>query len=251
MNRCDSGTDSIVWMREDVVPGIVYALGAIFLPQNQKGVLFFMSHKVSRARTVAFVGVLGALSCVLMMFRFPVPFVPGFYEFDIAELPALFAGFYLGPVSGCAVVFVKIVLKLIFQGTSTAFVGDFSNLIGSMCFVLPAALIYRRMHTKKGAKIALVFSTVFVSIVYVFLNAYVMIPLYVELYGMPLQAIIDMGHAVNPFVHDVLTLVVFAVFPFNIFKHGVTSIVTYLLYKRVGHALRGMMGMPTEKATTK
>lgn len=66
-----------------------------------------MSHKVSRARTVAFVGVLGALSCVLMMFRFPVPFVPGFYEFDIAELPALFAGFYLGPVSGCAVVFCK------------------------------------------------------------------------------------------------------------------------------------------------
>lgn len=210
-----------------------------------------MNRKNTRARTVAFVGVLGALSCVLMMLRFPVPFVPGFYEFDIAELPALFAGFYLGPVSGCGVVFVKIVLKLIFQGTSTAFVGDLSNLIGSICFILPASLIYRRMHTKKGAKIALVFSTVFVSIVYVFLNAYIMLPLFVELYGMPLQAIIDMGHAVNPFVHDVLTLVIFAVFPFNLFKHGVTAIITYLLYKRVGNALRGIMGLPPEKATTK
>lgn len=210
-----------------------------------------MNRKNSRARTVAFVGVLGALSCVLMLLRFPVPFVPAFYEFDIAELPALFAGFYLGPVSGCAVVFVKIVLKLIFQGTTTAFVGDFSNLIGSICFILPASLIYRRMHTKKGAKIALVISTVFVSIVYVFLNAYIMIPLFVELYGMPLQAIIDMGHAVNPFVHNVLTLVIFAVFPFNLFKHGLTAVVTYLLYKRVGNALRGIMGLPPEKVAAK
>ncbi len=210
-----------------------------------------MNRKNTRARTVAFVGVLGALSCVLMMLRFPVPFVPSFYEFDISELPALFAGFYLGPVSGCGVVVVKIVLKLIFQGTSTAFVGDLSNLIGSICFILPASLIYRRMHTKKGAKIALVVSTVFVSIIYVFLNAYIMIPLFVELYGMPLQAIIDMGHAVNPFVHDVLTLVIFAVFPFNLFKHGITALLTYLLYKRVGNALRGIMGMPPEKVAAK
>lgn len=206
-----------------------------------------MNRKNTRARTVAFVGVLGALSCVLMMFRFPVPFVPAFYEFDIAELPALFAGFFLGPVSGCGVVVVKIILKLIFQGTTTAFVGDFSNLIGSICFILPASLIYRRMHTKKGAKIALVVSTVLVSIVYVFLNAYIMIPLFVELYGMPLEAIIEMAHAVNPWVHDLMTLVIFAVFPFNLFKHGITAVVTCFLYKRVGNALRGIMGTAPEK----
>ena len=129
----------------------------------------------NNVKTVAFVGVLGALSCVLMLLRFPLPFVPGFYEFDIAELPALFAGFFLGPVAGCAVVFVKIVLKLIFQGSATFGIGDLSNLIGSMVFILTASLIYRRMHTKKGAKIALVVSTLVVSVVYVFLNAYIML----------------------------------------------------------------------------
>ena len=184
----------------------------------------------NNVKTVAFVGVLGALSCVLMLLRFPLPFVPGFYEFDIAELPALFAGFFLGPVAGCAVVFVKIVLKLIFQGT--------------------ASLIYRRMHTKKGAKIALVVSTLVVSVVYVFLNAYIMLPMYASVYGLPIETIVDMGHAVNPWVNDTVTLMLFAVFPFNLIKHGATALLTYLLYKRVGNALRSMMGL-TPDATVK
>ena len=179
-------------------------------------------------KTVAFVGVLGALSCVLMLLRFPVPFVPSFYEFDIA---------------GCGVVFVKIVLKLVFQGSATFGIGDLSNLIGSMCFVLTASLIYRRMHTKKGARIALIVSTLVVSVVYVFLNAYIMLPMYASVYGLPIDTIVAMGHAVNPWVNDTVTLMVFAVFPFNLLKHGITSLLTYLLYKRVGNALRNMMGL--------
>ena len=192
----------------------------------------------NNVKTVAFVGVLGALSCVLMLLRFPLPFVPGFYEFDIAELPALFAGFFLGPVAGCAVVFVKIVLKLIFQGSATFGIGDLSN------------LIYRRMHTKKGAKIALVVSTLVVSVVYVFLNAYIMLPMYASVYGLPIETIVDMGHAVNPWVNDTVTLMLFAVFPFNLVKHGATALLTYLLYKRVGNALRSMMGLSPD-ATVK
>ncbi|MDO4280486.1 MAG: ECF transporter S component [Peptococcaceae bacterium] len=205
-----------------------------------------MNNQNRTAKKVAFIGVLGALSCVLMLFRFPLPFVPGFYEFDIAELPALFAGFFMGPVAGCAVVFVKIVLKLIFQGTQTAFVGDLSNLIGSMCFILTASLIYRRKHTKGGAIAALSISTIIVSIVYVFLNAYIMLPMYSSLYGLPLETIIGMGHAVNPWVNDTLSLMIFAVLPFNLFKHGVTSILTYVLYKRVGNALRHTMGLAAD-----
>lgn len=185
-----------------------------------------------------------------MLLRFPLPFVPGFYEFDIAELPALFAGFFLGPVAGCAVVFVKIVLKLIFQGSATFGIGDLSNLIGSMVFILTASLIYRRMHTKKGAKIALVVSTLVVSVVYVFLNAYIMLPMYASVYGLPIETIVDMGHAVNPWVNDTVTLMIFAVFPFNLVKHGATALLTYLLYKRVGNALRSMMGL-TPDATVK
>ena len=33
----------------------------------------------------------------------------------------------------------------------------------------------------------------------------------------------------------------FSVFPFNLLKHGVTSLVTWLIYKRVGNTLRAML----------
>ena len=69
--------------------------------------------EIRSSRSIAFIGMLGALSAVLMLISVPLPFAPGFLKFDIAELPALFAGFFLGPVGGCAVIIVKILLKLV------------------------------------------------------------------------------------------------------------------------------------------
>ena len=60
-----------------------------------------MKTQTCNAKIIAFIGMLGALSAVLMFIYVPLPFAPTFLKFDIAELPALFAGFFLGPVSGC------------------------------------------------------------------------------------------------------------------------------------------------------
>jgi len=193
------------------------------------------------AMQVAFVGMLGALSAVLMMLEIPLPFAPSFLKMDIGELPALFAGFFLGPVAGVGVVFVKIALKLIFKGTTTAFVGDFSNLVGSCVFILTAALIDKKNKTKRGAILSMVVATVLVSVVYIFLNAFIMFPMYSNLYGLPMDVIIGMGSAVNPLVHDELTMMLWAVLPFNLVKYTLTSVLTFLLYKRCGNALRGIM----------
>lgn len=202
-----------------------------------------MKAKPFQVKTVAFIGMLGALSAVLMLFRVPLPFAPTFLKFDISELPALFAGFFLGPVSGCAVIVVKIALELLIQGTDTAFVGELMNIIGSCAFVLPAAIIYRYIHSKKGALISLSVSTVLVSVIAIFLNAYIAFPMYSTVYGIPMEAILEMGSSVNPLVHDNVTLMLYGVFPFNLVKHGVTSLVTYLLYKRCSNALRAKLGL--------
>ncbi len=191
--------------------------------------------------TIAFTGMLGALSMVLMLIRFPLPFAPSFMEFDISELPALFAGFFIGPAGGAAVVAVKILLKLIIQGTNTGFVGDFSNLVSSLAFVLTAAFIYKKNKTKKGAILAMLISTLVVSVLSIFLNAFIMFPLYSRLYELPMEVLVGMGAKVNPLVKDSVTLMIFAVFPFNLVKHAVTSLLTFLMYKRAGRALRKLM----------
>lgn len=159
---------------------------AFSLPRAERSLLT-IKNKTLDAKAIAFIGMLGALSAVLMSINIPLPFAPTFLKFDIAEPPALFAGFFLGPVSGCAVTVVKIVLKLLLQGTETAFVGEFMNIVGSCAFVLPASLIYQRIHTKKGALLSLTLSTVPVSVVCIFLNAYIAFPMarpFVALSGM-------------------------------------------------------------------
>lgn len=196
---------------------------------------------------MTFVALLGAVSAVLMTFRISVPLVPSFLKFDISELPALFAGFLIGPIDGGMVVLIKILLQFMLQGTDTAFVGEFMNLCGSICFILPASLIYQRVHTKRGAAVSLAVSSILVSIIFVFINMYIAFPLYSRLYGMSLEAIIQMGAAVNPMIDDLFTLMLFSVFPFNLLKHGVTSFVTWLVYKKCANMLRGMLRLEKRK----
>ena len=133
--------------------------------------------KQTSVKKTVLIGMLGAVSAVLMLLNLSLPFAPGFLKFDISELPALFAGFFLGPLNGCGVVTVKILLKVLFQGSDTGYVGELMNVMGSICFILPASLIYRWKHTKQGALIAMTVSTVLVSAAFIFINAYIAFPL--------------------------------------------------------------------------
>ena len=54
------------------------------------------------------------------------------------------------------------------------------------------------------------------------------------MYGISLDAIVAMGQQVNASITSVSRLVLFAVVPFNILKGVITSLVTFLLYKRLG-----------------
>ena len=87
--------------------------------------LWLKPEKQSPARRVAYVGIFAAIAAVVMYFEFPLPFTPNFYELDFSEIPVLICSFSLGPVAGVVCEFLKVVLKLFFKGTSTAFVGDF------------------------------------------------------------------------------------------------------------------------------
>ncbi len=65
------------------------------------------------------------------------------------------------------------------------------------------------------------------------------------LYGLPMEAIIGMGSAANPLNRDTVTLMLYVVFPFNLLKHAATSVITYLIYKRCGNALRSVLRVET------
>ncbi len=186
----------------------------------------------SRPKYIAYVGMFSAIAAVLMLVEIPLFFAPSFYKIDLSEIPVLICTFSLGPVAGVVCEFLKIILKLVIKGTTTAFVGDFANFAIGCAFVLPASVIYHKIKTKKGAWIGMASGALIMTVFGSFFNAVYLLPTFAKMYGMPLDAIIGMGTAINPNITSVSTLVLFAVVPFNLIKGIIVSLLTFLLYKR-------------------
>ena len=196
---------------------------------------------VTPARRVSIIGICAAIATVLHMLDFPLLFLaPGFYKLDFSELPVLLCGFYLGPSATVACEGVKILLKLLLKGTSTAYVGDLANFVVGCSFVLPATIWYHAHKSKHGAIIGLVLGTLSMSIFGSAFNAIYLLPKFSELYNLPLDSIIAMGAEINGSIHNVSTFVMLCVAPLNVVKGAVVSVLTMLLYKRVARPLFGI-----------
>jgi len=190
-----------------------------------------------RLHTVTKIAILTALSSIIMLLEFPLWFAPGFYKLDLSEAVILMGGFAMGPLAAAIIEFLKNLINLLLNGTSTAFIGEFANFITGCAFVVPASLIYTYMKNKKGALIGLCTGTLSLALIGSLLNYFVLIPAFSRFYNMPLDSIISMGSAVNPLVADLKTLVAFAVAPFNLVKGLLCSTLNLLLYKRVSGIL--------------
>lgn len=190
-----------------------------------------------KTRYIAFIAMSAAISGVLMSFEIPLFFAPSFYQLDLSEVPVLITSFYLGPVAGVITELLKIVIKILLKGTSTAFVGDFANFIVGCSFVLPASVLYHIHKSKKMAIVGTATGTAIMTIFGSLFNAVYLIPTFSTLFNLPLDAIVGMGNAINPHIDSVATLVLLAVVPFNLVKGIVVSTITFLLYKRLERVL--------------
>ena len=193
----------------------------------------------TKVRSMVQVGMLAAVATVLMLFEFPLPVVPNFYELDFSEIPVLLGTFAMGPVAGVMTECIKILLNFVLNGTSTGGVGEIANFLIGCSLCVPAGLIYKKMHTKKGALIGLSVGTVCMTLLGCVLNAFVLLPTYAAAFGMPLDAIVQMGHALNPAIDGVTTFVLLAVGPFNLIKGILVSAILLLIYKKVSPVLHG------------
>ena len=77
-------------------------------------------HSASRMKVkkIAFIGLMGAVSAVLMLMRFPIPFMPPFLSFDLSGVMEIMGGLMFGPVEALCIIVVKILLQLVMQGTA-------------------------------------------------------------------------------------------------------------------------------------
>lgn len=194
-----------------------------------------------KLRRLTMAALCGAVSFVLMYFSFSVPVLSPFAEFDFSALPQLIGGFILGPVGAIEIIAVKIGLKLLFKGSNSLLTGELINVVLSLAYVLPAVLYYRRHKTKKGAIIGLILGTAVGVIVSIPANVCLTFPLYIKLYGMNWESIIEICSAVNPWIKSIPTMVAFSIVPFNLVSRTVTSLITLLIYKRLSTPIKKLI----------
>ena len=217
-----------------LIIGIIFALAKLaerYMPQ---------SRKVTSTRRITIIAICGAIASILHILDFPLLFLaPEFYKLDFSELPVMLCGFYLGPAAAVTCETLKILLKLLLKGTSTAFVGDFANFVVGCSLVLPALIVY---HTKKSRGTAisgLILGTVVLTAFGSAFNALYLLPKFAEMF-MPMEAIIAAGSAIHNGINSVWTLVLICVVPLNLIKGISVSVLTMLLYKRGARPLFGL-----------
>ena len=197
------------------------------------------SEKKMGVRAVVQIGMLAAVAVILMLFEIPLPFAPSFYKIDFSEVPVLVGCFAMGPVAGALIELVKILLNFVLTGTSTAGVGEIANFVIGCALCVPAGIIYRRNRTRKNALIGMATGTILMTVLGCFVNAYVLLPAYGKAFGMPIEAFIEMGAAVNHSVNSLLGFVALIIVPFNLFKYILMSVIVFFIYKRIRVILRG------------
>ncbi len=192
-------------------------------PNNEQNVLAEQgktTSKPTKTRTqksvayIAKLAILSALAVILLFIEFPIFPVTPWLKMNFSDIPTLLASFMFGPISGTVVNAVKVGVCLLLRGTSTAFVGDLSNLVSGTLYALFAGILYKINKNKKGAIVALIVSSVVFCASMWFCN---------QMFLLPMFGIKDFSQIL---IYLYWTLL------FNVIKTVVTSVVTFFVYKR-------------------
>lgn len=193
------------------------------------------TEKRVNVRYLTVTAMLSAIAYILMFLDFSVPFMLGFIKMDLSELPALIGSFAMGPLCGVVVCLIKNVLHLFI--TTTGGVGELSNFILGVAFVLPAGLIYKHKKTRRTALIGSIAGALFMGIFSVVSNYFLVYPVYYNF--MPQDVILAAYQAILPSVKNILQCLICFNMPFTIVKGLFSVVITFLTYKHISPILKG------------
>ncbi|NLZ51566.1 MAG: ECF transporter S component [Thermoanaerobacteraceae bacterium] len=164
---------------------------------------------------------LSALSVLLMfLIRFPlIPAAP-FMEYEPGDVPALIAAFLFGPGAGIVVTLIVSLIQAMTVSAGSGWIGAIMHFVATGSMVTVAGLIYKRVHTFKGAIIALIISSIVMTLVMIPLN------------------LIFTTKFMNVPVETVIAMLIPVIIPFNLIKACFNSVLTVFVYKPVGKFLR-------------
>ena len=186
-------------------------------------------------RYLTVTAMLSAVAYILMFLDFSVPFMPSFIKMDLSELPALIGSFAMGPLCGVIICLVKNVLHLFI--TSTGGVGELSNFILGVAFVLPAGLLYKYKKTRTTALIGSIAGAVIMGAFSIVSNYFLVYPVYYNF--MPQEAVLGAYQLIAPSMKSILQCLICFNMPFTFIKGMFSVVITFVTYKHISPILKG------------
>lgn len=195
----------------------------------------------NRVDYIVKIAMYSALAFVLYNIKFPLPgMFPSFLDIQISELPALIAGFSMGPISGCLVIIIKGLFKSAI--TSTSFVGELTDVLLGICFVVPSSLIYNSKKNKKTALLGLVVGSLLLTVMAIIVNRFISVPLLIKVSEGGWEPLLNMASSL--YNRDITKETFYkwylgvGILPFNLLRCFIVSAVTYFLYPRLKRPLK-------------
>ena len=170
-----------------------------------------------KTRKLTLMAMLSALAYLIMLIgRIPVVL---FLSYDPKDIVIATGGFLLGPLAGAGISLLVSLVEMV-TVSDTGPIGLFMNVLSTCAFVLPAAWMYKRRHTLKGAAIGLTIGVACMVAVMIAWN-YIITPLYMT----------------NVSRADIAKMLIPTFLPFNLLKASLNAGITMLVYKPVSQAL--------------
>ena len=113
-----------------------------------------MKDKRFSTRYLAVVAMFTAVSFISVLLAKVIPNVQGFLSYEPKDAIIVIAGFIFGPLS-CVLVSLLCSFIEMLSISSTGIYGFLMNVVSTCAFTVPAAWIYSRRHTRKGAVLGL------------------------------------------------------------------------------------------------
>jgi len=174
---------------------------------------------------------LSAIAFLIMYIAFPLPLMPTFLTIDLSDIPAIIGAILFGPFAGIIIEALKNLLH--YATTGGIPIGELANFIAGSALIIVGSLIFRKRQTTRSLLIGLSLGTLTMAIIMSLVNYYVIYPAYAVFMGFPINQQIQLAQAANHSIHDLLTLIILAVLPFNIIKGIILIVIAVPIWLRL------------------
>ena len=197
-----------------------------------KGEIFMVKTKEKQAKTInpaensyrikqmVILALISAIAYVIVMVcRIPIIPSASYLDLEFKSAIILIGAYIFGPLSGLVMSVVICLVEMVTFST-TGPIGCVMNVLATVCFVCPAAFVYKKKKNTAGAIVGIILGAVLMTIAMVLWN-YILTPIY---QGIPREAIADM------------LLPVFV--PFNLIKAGLNGGIALFVFRFIIEALQ-------------